>query len=109
MVEKSIHGVDYGLVNDIIRSILVHFPQHLNYIYVLGTMGPSDANGDVIPHKGALYSLNKGVVTKHKCNIGISNGLAWDTTKMKMYYCDTMEPKIFQYDISKDGKISWYS
>ncbi|CAG9859541.1 unnamed protein product [Phyllotreta striolata] len=71
-----------------------------------GTMGPEDGQGNVVPGKGSLYSVEKGRVTRQRSNVGISNGLAWDTKKMKMYYCDTLEPKIFQYDINNDGQIS---
>ncbi|CAG9859516.1 unnamed protein product [Phyllotreta striolata] len=70
-----------------------------------GTMGPEE-NGNVVPGKGSLYCLKKGCITKKKCNIGISNGLAWDMKKMKMYFCDTLKPKVFQYNLSKDGNIS---
>ncbi|CAG9833814.1 unnamed protein product [Diabrotica balteata] len=71
-----------------------------------GTMGPAGADGETIPQRGALYSVEKGSVKKHLSNIGISNGLAWNTKKMKMYYLDTLQPKVFQYDITKDGAIS---
>ncbi|XP_057653073.1 regucalcin-like isoform X1 [Diorhabda carinulata] len=71
-----------------------------------GTMGPADDKGETIPNRGALYSLEKGKLKKKLSNIGISNGLAWDTKNMKMYYVDTLQPKVFQYDISENGEIS---
>lgn len=71
-----------------------------------GTMGPADEKGETVPQKGALYSLEKGVLKKRLCNIGISNGLAWNTKTMKMYYIDTLQPKVFQYDFSENGDIS---
>nr|CAH7744474.1 unnamed protein product [Callosobruchus chinensis] len=71
-----------------------------------GTMGPTSEDGTTENHKGALYSLTKGTLKKHESNIGISNGLAWDTKTNKMYYIDTLVPCVFQYDISKDGTLS---
>lgn len=71
-----------------------------------GTMGPNDEMGNTVPQKGSLYSVTRGVVKKHGEKIGISNGLAFDTNKKKMYYIDTLVPAVFQYDISDSGDIS---
>ncbi|KAJ8918478.1 hypothetical protein NQ315_008175 [Exocentrus adspersus] len=71
-----------------------------------GSMGPSDAEGNITPGKGSLYSLCKGVLKKHDSNIGCSNGLAWNIKEEKLYHVDTLVPAVFQYDISKDGKLS---
>ncbi|KAJ8944501.1 hypothetical protein NQ318_011759 [Aromia moschata] len=71
-----------------------------------GTMGPVDSERNIIPGQGSLYSLEKGVLKKHEGNIGCSNGLAWNTKEMKMYYIDTLVPEVAQYDISETGTIS---
>ncbi|KAG5883045.1 hypothetical protein JTB14_010434 [Gonioctena quinquepunctata] len=71
-----------------------------------GTMGPRGPDGNIVPGRGALYSLEKGVLKKHISDIGISNGLAWDVERKKMYYIDTLNPGVFQYDISNSGVIS---
>ncbi|CAG9859515.1 unnamed protein product [Phyllotreta striolata] len=70
-----------------------------------GTMGPVDDKGNVAPGKGSLYRISQGCSSKQKCRIGITGGLAFDCKKNKMYFCDTNDPKIFQYDLSKDGTI----
>ncbi|KAJ8960667.1 hypothetical protein NQ314_006059 [Rhamnusium bicolor] len=70
------------------------------------TMGPNDSEGNVILGKGSLYSLEKGILKKRECNIGCSNGLAWNIKEMKMYYIDTLIPAVFQYDFSYSGDIS---
>ncbi|CAH1966919.1 unnamed protein product [Acanthoscelides obtectus] len=71
-----------------------------------GTMGPPGPDGNIMPRRGALYCLANGQLQKHECNIGISNGLAWNTELKKMYYIDTLEPCVFQYDIADDARIS---
>lgn len=71
-------------------------------------MGPVDIEGNITPGKGSLYSLQNGVIKKHECGIGCSNGLAWNTKEMKMYYIDTLVPAVFQYDYSCSGTLSKY-
>ncbi|CAH1118001.1 unnamed protein product [Phaedon cochleariae] len=71
-----------------------------------GTMGATNSDGSTVRGRGALYSLEKGKLKKHLGGIGISNGLAWDTQKMKMYYIDTLEPCVTQFDISNSGSLS---
>ncbi|KAJ8973405.1 hypothetical protein NQ317_006471 [Molorchus minor] len=71
-----------------------------------GTMGPIDCEGNIVPGQGSLYSLEKGVLKKHEGNVGCSNGIAWNTKEMKMYYIDTLVPAVFQYDFSESGTIS---
>lgn len=69
-------------------------------------MGPPDSSGNVIKGRGSLYSLDRGTVKKHAIDIGISNGLAWNTDAKKMYYIDTLEPVVYQYNFTDDGIIS---
>ncbi|RZC37252.1 SGL domain containing protein [Asbolus verrucosus] len=55
-----------------------------------GTMGPPDENGKIIPGR----------------EIGISNGIAFDTALKKMYYIDTLFRGIFQFDYDgENGEI----
>lgn len=61
-------------------------------------MGPNGPDGKVIPNKGSLYSLTGRDLKKHVSEIGISNGLAWNTKTKKMYYIDTLFPGVYQYD-----------
>lgn len=69
-------------------------------------MGPPGFDGNIIRGRGSLYCLDKGNVKKREANIGISNGLAWDTNTMKMYYNDTLDPVVYQYDFTDCGSIS---
>lgn len=70
-------------------------------------MSPTDADGDMIPGLGNLYSYSNGVFKKHASNITISNGLAWNTKTNKMYYIDTAILQVFQYDYNPvSGEIS---
>lgn len=61
-------------------------------------MGPYGVDGKTIPISGNLYSLSCRHVKRHLTNIGISNGLAWNTKTNKMYYIDTLFPGIYQFD-----------
>lgn len=61
-------------------------------------MGPNGPDGKTIPQRGSLYSLTKMNLKKHASEIGISNGLAWNTKTQKMYYIDTLFPGVYQYD-----------
>ena len=40
-----------------------------------------------------------------KGNIGISNGLAWNEATGKMYYIDSIDLDIKEYDVDKHGNI----
>lgn len=69
-------------------------------------MGPNGPDGKTIPKMGSLYSLTKRNLKKHASEIGISNGLAWNTKTRKMYYIDTLFPGVYQYDYDpKAGNI----
>lgn len=68
-------------------------------------MGPPGSDGNIVRGRGSLYCLDKGNVKRRETNIGISNGLAWDTNTMKMYYNDTMDPVVYQYDFTDCGSI----
>lgn len=76
------------------------------FVFLLGTMGPPDSSGNVIKGRGSLYCLERGTLKKHAIDIGISNGLAWNTDSKKMYYIDTLEPVVYQYDYTDYGNIS---
>lgn len=53
---------------------------------------------------GSLYSLGKdGAVTKHYSGVTISNGLAWNEELKKMYYIDSLQGKVFQFDYDKEN------
>lgn len=56
--------------------------------------------------EGSFYSYtkNKGLV-KHLSNIGISNGMAWDLKKNRMYYIDSINRLIDSFDYSPEGII----
>ncbi|XP_056634530.1 regucalcin-like isoform X1 [Diorhabda sublineata] len=70
-----------------------------------GTMGPFYPEKAFFePGRGQLYSIEKGVIKKHKSKVGICNGMAWNTETMKMYWIDTLEHKVFEYDFD-DGKM----
>lgn len=72
-----------------------------------GSMGPNGPDGEVIPGKGSLFSVSGRTLSKHASGIGISNGLAWNIAKGKMYYIDTLFPGVYQYDFnSTTGNIS---
>lgn len=72
-------------------------------------MGPADSHGQTIPNRGSLYSLSSKSVKKHLSNIGISNGLAWNTKTNKMYYVDTLFPGLYQFDYDPaTGNIGKY-
>ncbi|KAL1514287.1 hypothetical protein ABEB36_003568 [Hypothenemus hampei] len=73
----------------------------------IGTMGPEPENLHIEPQRGSLYSVDKKNVTKHITEIGISNGLAWNTNINKFYYVDSFAFSVdeFDYDIAS-GKIS---
>jgi len=57
---------------------------------------------------GNLYRWQRGgSPTKLRDNIGISNGLAWNTHTKKFYYIDSVDLEIKEYDYdAKTGEIS---
>lgn len=72
-----------------------------------GTMGGQDDTGEAIPGRGSLYSFTQGKVKRHLKEIGISNGIAFDTELNKMYYVDTLFPGIYEFDYDgENGEIS---
>ncbi|MFY0685575.1 MAG: SMP-30/gluconolactonase/LRE family protein [Cyclobacteriaceae bacterium] len=58
------------------------------------------------PNRGTLYLLNdQGQLSKMISNRKISNGLAWDTDKGRMYYIDTLDYCVRAYEYT-DGEIT---
>jgi len=58
--------------------------------------------------KGSLYCLHNDLtVTRVLSNVTISNGIAWDDKKGKMYYNDTGVNKVYAFDYDpKTGRLS---
>lgn len=51
------------------------------------------------PGKGSLYRVDwNQKVTKMLSGVGVSNGLAWDESKSKMYYIDTLTYQVVSFD-----------
>lgn len=75
-----------------------------------GTM-ISEEQGDVLDlHKriGCLYryTMHDGLV-QIKDNIGLSNGMAWNSTWTKMYFVDSFDMNVYEFDYDiKTGNIS---
>ena len=69
----------------------------------VGTMSMTGKKGD-----GELYCMHRdGTLKKVLEGVSISNGLAWDQEKSKMYYIDTPTQQVFSFDFdSKTGEIS---
>ena len=63
---------------------------------------------DVTPEQGSLYCLDPdGSVERKVSNVTISNGLAWDASKGRMYYVDTPTQCVSAFDYAPDtGTIS---
>lgn len=66
--------------------------------------------GIVPPEMGNLYLVNKKRFKKLFNNIGISNGLAWNTDETKLYWADTLAKKVYKFsydsvnlEINADG------
>lgn len=60
--------------------------------------------------RGKFYKYNGGSMEVIKDNIGISNGLAWNEATNKMYYIDTADFDIKEYDYDFTlGELSKYS
>ncbi|KAF2879806.1 hypothetical protein ILUMI_26333 [Ignelater luminosus] len=70
-----------------------------------GTMGSEPVTGKIDPYKGTLYSINKnGEVKSHVSNVHISNGLAWSADLKKLYYIDSGEQRIDQFDFDVENE-----
>ncbi|XP_054728968.1 regucalcin-like isoform X3 [Anastrepha obliqua] len=63
--------------------------------------------GDVLNDRSsALYKYEKGgKVTVVKTDVGISNGLAWNEQTKKMYYIDTSDCNVKEYDYDFDAGV----
>ncbi|XP_056647342.1 regucalcin-like [Diorhabda sublineata] len=74
----------------------------------LGTMSKSAATVDGIEdNQGALYSFYNNTINTHRHNVGVSNGIAFDYVREKMYYIDSYRYSIDQYDINfEKGTLS---
>jgi sugar lactone lactonase YvrE len=50
-------------------------------------------------HSGSLYqfTINKGLVELKK-NIGLSNGIAWNDNFTKMFFVDSYDLTIYEFD-----------
>ncbi|XP_028135460.1 regucalcin-like isoform X1 [Diabrotica virgifera virgifera] len=73
-----------------------------------GTMGgtPKTLN-ELVPDAGTLYSFSNNTTTPHITGVSLSNGIAFDYKRGKMYYTDTFKFKVDQYDFDIiEGKIS---
>jgi gluconolactonase len=74
-----------------------------------GTM-ISEEQGDVMDHNkriGGLYrfTTNEGIVLL-KDNIGLGNGISWNSQFNKMYFIDSFDTNIYEYDFDmKSGNI----
>lgn len=64
----------------------------------MGTMGPEHVIGHYLEGRGTLFSYSSGKLTPHISNIGISNGLAWNTQLKKMYYIDSLAYRVDAFD-----------
>ncbi|XP_074040648.1 regucalcin-like isoform X2 [Leptinotarsa decemlineata] len=65
-----------------------------------GTMGAHASTIDGIPPgKGTLYSFQNNLVQNYRGGIGISNGIAFNKELGKMYYIDSMNGTVDQYDL----------
>lgn len=63
---------------------------------------------DESPESGALYCLDRDLsIRKMLNNISISNGLAWDEGKERMYYIDTPTKGVYAFDFElNSGNIN---
>ncbi|WP_210467999.1 SMP-30/gluconolactonase/LRE family protein [Sporosarcina sp. 6E9] len=63
---------------------------------------------EAVQNEGSLYCLDTNhLVEKVIADVTISNGLAWDTSKNKMYFIDTPLNKVFVFDYEiETGAIS---
>ncbi|XP_072381101.1 regucalcin-like [Diabrotica undecimpunctata] len=65
----------------------------------IGTMGgPPVVIADIPLGMGTLYSIQNKKASPHFSNIGIANGIAFNTDLKKMYYIDSRTGTVDQYD-----------
>lgn len=55
---------------------------------------------------GSLYCLEKGTWTKQDSDIVITNGPTFSADGKTLYHTDTLERKIYAFDMAEDGNIS---
>lgn len=62
---------------------------------------------DTKGRKGSLYCLDSSTMKPRRVaeNIGISNGLAWDTARSVFYYIDSSRQEVMAFDYEEDGSI----
>jgi sugar lactone lactonase YvrE len=78
----------------------------------LGTMqnniGPEEEDLPITQSSGALYRiLPDGAVTRMVKDVGISNTLAWDEERGRLYFADSLASVVWVYDWDRDkGAIS---
>lgn len=64
-------------------------------------------DGNSVAGKGALYRLDGRKLTKIFSNTNISNGIAWTKDNRKMYFNDSEDRVIYQFDYDlESGEIS---
>ena len=63
-----------------------------------GTMEDAETGQNI----GSLYSLSNNVATKHLDDVGISNGIVWNSTKDTMYYIDSPTRTVFAFDYNHE-------
>lgn len=75
-----------------------------------GTINTKSESPLVFPPRGTLYSLDKNKkIGEHLTGLRISNGLAFDEKRGKMFFIDSSKRTIDQYDIDvSGGKICKY-
>lgn len=62
---------------------------------------------DTKGQKGSLYCLDGSTMKTQRMieRIGISNGLAWDSSRHVFYYIDSSRQEVLVFDYEDDGKI----
>jgi len=77
--------------------------------YLIGTMSESANDGATRGSRaGALYSIERdGAFRKLRGDVGISNGLAWNSARNMLYYVDSAAGCVFGYNYDvKSGNIA---
>lgn len=69
----------------------------------MGAIGP---DGNVVKGRGSLYCVRRGLIRKVETNLGISNGQALDLKRQRMLHVDTLDPVVYEYDITDCGILS---
>ncbi len=71
--------------------------------YVVGTMWPASEEGRTT---GSLYSISSnGAIETLETNVGVPNGIAFDSHRHKMYFADTPTDKIWVWDYDAETGI----